>query len=107
MICVAGTPFALNITDILPDAGIGSGGENEWVLFVFAALVLGIIIGGTMRGLAKLFLGLVILSGFVILILLVMQKQDVLSMIASVVFGVIMLVTSFLVKVGKYPIPKR
>jgi vacuolar-type H+-ATPase subunit I/STV1 len=69
---------------------------------------LGIIIGGTMRGLAKLVLGLVMFSGFAILVLMAMQKQDVLTMIASVVFGIIMLVFSFLVKIGKnYPYIKR
>lgn len=77
------------------------------MLYVFAALVFGIIIGGMMRGVAKLVLGVVMLSGFVVLVLMLLQKQDVLSMIASVVFGIIMLVFSFLVKVGKYPIPKR
>jgi len=59
------------------------------------------------KGAAKIVLGVVMLSGFVVLALLLMQRQDILTMIASVVFGLIMLVASFLVKVGKYPIPKR
>ena len=71
-------------------------------------IILGIIIGGMMRGIAKLVLGLVIFSGFIVLVLMLMQKQDILSMIASVVFGIIMLVSSFLVKIRKtYPFPKR
>ena len=94
------------ITDILPN--ISTGFESEsWMFYVFAALLFGIIIGGMMRGLAKLVLAIVMFSGFVILILLLMQKQDVLSMIASVVFGIIMLVSSYLVKLRKtYPFPK-
>jgi len=99
--------WAWNITDVLPKVSSNLGNGNNWMLYVFAVFILGIIIGGTMRGVAKLVLGVVMLSGFVVLILMLMQKQDILSTIASVVFGVIMLVTSFLVKVGKYPIPKR
>jgi len=101
-------PFELNITEILPDAGIGFGNGNEWVLFVFAALVFGIIIGGTMRGLAKLVLGGVLLSGFALLLLVFLKKDDLISTIASVVFGLILLLFSFLAKVGKtYPYVKR
>lgn len=78
------------------------------MLFVLGALVLGIIIGGAMRGLAKLVLGLVMFSGFTILILMTLQRQDVLSTIASVIFGIIILLFSFLVKVGKtYPYVRR
>ena len=96
-----------NVTDILPDVAANLKPEG-WMFYVFAALVFGIIVGGLMKGLAKLVLGIVILSGFAVLILLLMQKQDVLSMIASVVFGIIMLVSSFLVKIRKtYPFPKR
>ena len=96
-----------NVTDILPDVATSLEPEG-WMFYVFAALVFGIIIGGMMKGLAKLVLGIVMLSGFAVVILLLMQKQDVLSMIASVVFGIIMLVSSFLVKIRKtYPFPKR
>ena len=96
-----------NVTDILSDVATNLEPES-WMFYVFSALVLGIIIGGFMRGLAKLVLGIVMLSGFAVLILLLMQKQDVLSMIASMVFGIIMLVSSFLVKLRKtYPFPKR
>ena len=42
------------------------------------------------------------------MILIALQRQDVLSMIASVVFGIIMLLFSFFVKIGKtYPYVKR
>lgn len=100
--------WAWNITDILVNGSSEFGAENNWMLYVFAALVFGIIIGGMMRGVAKLVLGIVIVSGFVVLALLLFRNHDVLSMIASVVFGIIMLVFSFLVKIGKsYPMPKR
>jgi hypothetical protein len=79
---------------------------NVLILYVFGAFVLGILIGGLVKGITKLVLSVVLFSGFAILILMLLQKQDLLSMIASIVFGVIMLVTSFLVKIGKYPIPK-
>jgi hypothetical protein len=95
------------ITDMIPDIVVNLESES-WMFYVFAALVFGIIIGGMMRGLAKLVLGIVMILGFAVVILLIMQKQDVLSMIASVVFGIIMLVSSFLVKLRKtYPFPKR
>jgi hypothetical protein len=96
-----------NITSILPELSSNLGNGNNWMLYAFGALVLGILIGGLVKGAAKLVLGVVMLSGFVVLALLLMQRQDILTMIASVVFGLIMLVASFLVKVGKYPIPKR
>ena len=101
-------PLAWNITDTLPRVVYNLENGNSWMLYVFAALIFGIIIGGTMRGLAKLVLAGVILLGFTILILLALQRQDILSMIASVVFGIIMLLFSFLVKIGKsYPYIKR
>jgi hypothetical protein len=101
-------PFALNITDTLPTAGAVVGSENSWVLYVFAALILGIILGGTMRGLAKLVLAGVLLCGFAVLVLISLQRHDLLSTIASIVFGVIILLFSFLVKIGKsYPYVKR
>ena len=100
-------PLNWNITDILPDVATNLEPEG-WMFYVFSALVFGIIIGGLIKGLARLVLGILMLSGFAVVILLLMQKQDVLSMIASVVFGIIMLVSSFLVKLKKtYPFPKR
>lgn len=71
------------------------------MLYVLAALVFGIILGGTMRGLAKLVLGLVLVAGFGIIALIALQRHDLLSTIASIVFGVIILLFSFLVKIGK------
>jgi len=100
-------PLVWNITSILPEMSSNLGNGNNWMLYALGALVLGILIGGLVKGAAKIVLGVVILSGFVVLALLLMQRQDILTMIASVVFGLIMLVASFLVKVGKYPIPKR
>ena len=100
-------PWDWNVTDVLPEVATNLDPEG-WMFYVFAALIFGIIIGGLIKGLAKLVLGIVMLSGFAVVILLLMQKQDVLSMIASVVFGIIMLVSSFLVKIRKtYPFPKR
>jgi len=97
-----------NVTDVLPGVGTDFINGNSWVLFVVGALVIGIIIGGMMKGLAKVVLAVVLFLGFVILALMVLQKQDLLSMVASVIFGIIMLVSSFLVKLSKtYPIPKR
>lgn len=95
----------LDIMDILSDVSTNLGSES-WMLYVFAAFILGILLGGLVKGIAKLVLGLVMFSGFVVLVLILLQKQDVLSIIASVVFGTIMLVVSFLVKLGKYPLPK-
>ena len=100
-------PLVWNITSILPEISSNLGNGSNWMLYAFGALVLGILIGGLVKGAAKLVLGVVMLSGFVVLALLLMQRQDILTTIASVVFGLIMLVASFLVKVGKYPIPKR
>jgi len=100
-------PLVWNITSILPEMSSNLGNGSNWMLYALGALVLGILIGGLVKGVAKLVLGVVMLSGFVVLALLLMQRQDILTTIASVVFGLIMLVASFLVKVGKYPIPKR
>jgi len=100
-------PLVWNITSILPEMSSNLGNGSNWMLYAFGALVLGILIGGLVKGAAKLVLGVVMLSGFVVLALLLMQRQDLLTTIASVVFGLIMLVASFLVKIGKYPIPKR
>lgn len=97
-----------NITDVLPGVASGLVDEKGLLLYMFGALILGIIIGGMMRSVAKLVLGAVMLSGFAVLILMFMQKQDVLSTVASIVFGIIMLVFSFLVKIGKnYPYIRR
>jgi len=101
------SPWMWNITSILPEIASNLGNGSNWMLYALGALVLGILIGGLVKGAAKIVLGVVMLSGFVVLVLLLMQRQDILTMIASVVFGLIMLVASFLVKVGKYPIPKR
>ena len=76
------------------------------MLYAFGAFVLGVLLGGLVKGFTKLVLSVILFSGFAILILMLLQKQDLLSMIASVIFGVIILVTSFLVKIGKYPLPK-
>lgn len=94
-------PFDLNITDVMPSAGTIVGSENGWMLYVFAALVFGIILGGTVRGLARLVLGLILVAGFIVVVLMAMQRNDMLTAIASVVFGLIMLLFSFLVKIGK------
>ena len=102
------SPLTWDISDIIARIAPTIGVENSWMLYVFAALIFGIIIGGVMKGLAKLVLGLVMFSGFAVLILLALQKQDILSMIASVVFGIIILLFSLLVKIGKsYPYIKR
>ena len=100
-------PLVWDITSILPEMSSNLGSGNNWVLYALGALVLGILIGGLVKGAAKLVLGVVMLSGFVVLVLLLIQRQDILTMIASVVFGLIMMVASFLVKVKKYPILKR
>lgn len=101
-------PFDFNVTDVLPNVGVAVGSENVWMLYVFAALVLGIILGGTLRGLAKIVLASVIFVGFAVIALIALQRHDLLSTIASIVFGVIILVFSFLVKVGKsYTYVKR
>jgi hypothetical protein len=94
-------PFAWNVTDILPSAGAAVGAENGWMLYVFAALVFGIALGGTMRGLAKLVLIGVTFAGFAVLVLISLQRNDLLSTITSVVFGMIILLFSFLVKIRK------
>jgi predicted branched-subunit amino acid permease len=99
-------PWNWDISEIIARIAPNFGAENSWMLYVFAAFILGILLGGLVKGIAKLVLGLVMFSGFIVLVLMVMQKHDLLSMIASVIFGTIMLVVSFLVKVGKYPISK-
>lgn len=105
---MAALPSVWNITDVLPRVVTNLENGNGWVLYVFTALIFGIIIGGMMRGLAKLVLGLVMFSGFAVLVLLALQRQDILSMVASVVFGIIMLLFGLLVKIGKsYPYVKR
>ena len=95
-----------DLSDILPNIVYSIENGNGWMLYVFGAFVLGILLGGLVKGITKLVLSVVLFSGFAILILMLLQKQDILSMIVSFVFGVIMLVTSFLVKIGKYPLPK-
>lgn len=94
-------PFNLNITDVMPSIGSVAGSENGWMLYVLGALVFGIILGGAVRGLARMVLGLILVVGFVAVVLVAMQRNDVLTAIASVVFGLIMLLFSFLVKIGK------
>jgi hypothetical protein len=95
-----------DLSDILPDIAYSLENGNGWMLYVFGAFVLGVLLGGLIKGFTKLVLSIILVSGFAILILMLFQKQDLFSMIASIVFGVIMLVTSFLVKIGKYPLPK-
>ena len=95
-----------DLSEILPNVASSIENGNGWMLYVFGAFVLGILLGGLVKGITKLVLSVVLFSGFTILILMLLQKQDILSMIVSFVFGVIMLVTSFLVKIGKYPLPK-
>ena len=72
-------PWTWDISDITARIAPNLGTENSWMFYVFAALLFGIIIGGMMRGLARLVLGIVMLSGFAVVILLLMQKQDILS----------------------------
>ena len=93
--------WAWNITEVLSGGASVLEQGNGWMLYVFAALIFGIILGGTMRGLAKLVLGLVLVAGFAVIALIALQRHDVLSTIASIVFGVIILLFSFLVKTGK------
>jgi hypothetical protein len=95
-----------DLSDILPDIAYSLENGNGWMLYVFGAFMLGVLLGGLIKGFTKLVLSVILVSGFAILILMFFQKQDLFSMIASIVFGVIMLVTSFLVKIGKYPLPK-
>jgi hypothetical protein len=95
-----------DLPEILPNIAYSIENGNGWMLYVFGAFILGVLLGGLVKGITKLVLSVILFSGFAILILMLLQKQDLLSMIASVVFGVIMLVTSFLVKIGKYPLPK-
>ncbi len=104
---IMNSPWTWNITDIVNiSSDLGTG--DNWVFYVLIALILGILIGGMIKGATKLVLGIIMFSGFVVLVLMMIQRQDILSMIASVVFGIIMLALSFLVKVGKaYPFPKR
>ncbi len=99
-------PWTWNLKDVITRIAPNFGAESGWMLYVFAAFILGILLGGLVKGVAKLVLGLVMFSGFVVLVLMLMQKHDLLSMVASVVFGTIMLVVSFLVKVGKYSMSK-
>lgn len=68
--------------------------------------VLGIILGGTMRGMARVILGLTLLSGFAVLVLLLLKRQDILSLIVSGIFGLIMMVFSILSKLGKTYVPR-
>jgi len=108
MMVMVSFPFAWNITGVLPRVGSVIGAENSWMLYVFGTLVLGILIGGLVKGIARLILGMIILSGFALLFLIFMQKKDTISMIASVVFGVILLVFSFIIKTKKpYSYVKR
>ena len=95
-----------DLSDILPDIAYSLENGNRWMLYVFGAFVLGVLLGGLVKGFTKLVLFVILFSGFAILIFMFFQKQDLLSMIASIVFGVIMFVTSFLIKIGKYPLPK-
>ena len=80
--------------------------EVRMILYIFMAFILGIILGGTMRGLARVILGLTLLSGFAVLVLLLLKRQDILSLIVSGIFGLIMLVFSILSKLGKTYAPR-
>ena len=94
-------PFDFNMTDIFPRAGAIIGSENVWMLYVFGALVFGIILGGTIRGLARFVLVMILIAGFIVVVLMAMQRNDLLTAIASVVFGLIMMIFSFFVKIRK------
>lgn len=91
---------AFNITEILTDTSFNTSPEG-WLLYLISAFVLGIVIGGTMKGLARLLLGLILISGFGVLALLFLKKNDLLSTIASIVFGLVMVLFSILAKAGK------
>ena len=80
--------------------------ETKMILFIFMVFILGIILGGILRGLARFILGLTLVAGFAVLILFLLNKQDILSLIVSGIFGIIMLVFSILAKLGKSYIPK-
>lgn len=75
-----------------------------WHLFI--AFILGVILGGTLKGLARFILGMALLAGFVVLILFLLNKQDIFSLIISGIFGIIMLIFSIFTKLGKSYIPK-
>lgn len=80
--------------------------ETRMTLYIFMTFVLGIILGGTMRGMARVILGLTLLSGFAVLVLLLLKRQDILSLIVSGIFGLIMMVFSILSKLGKTYVPR-
>jgi len=80
--------------------------ETRILIGIFMAFILGIILGGTMRGLARTILGITLISGFIVLVLLLFQRQDILSLIVSGIFGLIILVFSLLSKLGKTYVPK-
>ena len=80
--------------------------EMRLVLYMSMAFVLGIIVGGMMKELARLILGVTLISGFILLVLLLIHRQDIISLIIYGVFGLVMLALSLLAKVGKSYIPK-
>ena len=96
---------ALALWDIPLELPLGTA-ETRMILFIFMAFILGIILGGTMKELARFILGVTLLSGFVVLVLLFLNKQDILSVVISGIFGIIMLVFSLLSKLGKTYAPR-
>jgi len=95
----------LALWDIPLELPLGTA-ETRMILFIFMAFILGIILGGTMKSLARVILGLTLLSGFAVLVLLLLKRRDILSLIVSGIFGLIMLVFSLLSKLGKTYVPR-
>ena len=80
--------------------------EMRLVLYMSMAFVLGIIVGGMMKELARLILGVALISGFILLVLLLIHRQDIISLAIYGIFGLVMLALSLLAKVGKSYIPR-
>jgi len=80
--------------------------EIRLILYMSIAFVLGIIVGGMMKELARLILGVALISGFILLVLFLIHKQNIISLIVYGIFGLIMLALSVLARLGKSYIPR-
>ncbi len=88
----------MSIVEVIPESIIET---NNWPFLLLGVFVLGIILGGLVKGLAKFVLTLMLFGSFIVLVMFLLGKNDLLSMVISVAVGLVTLAVSFLAKIGR------
>lgn len=88
----------MSLFEVIPEYVIE---QSNWPFLLLGVFVLGIILGGLVKGLAKFVLTLMLFGSFIVLVMSFLGKNDLLSMVISVAVGLVTLAVSFLAKIGK------